>query len=876
MLEFDGSQWKVYPLPGKQIVRSVAADGKGHIYTGGLGEIGYWAYTAKGDLIYHSLNGLITTDRFKREEIWKILVDKDCVWFQSFSLVYKYQSGRVETLQAPGNILFLEKVNGKQLVGVLGNGLYELKKGQFSLLKGSEFLGKVEVPVLLPYQASAMLVGTNNEGLFIGDTTGFRALDSEASRFLKAYQLNKGIQLNDSTYAFGSILNGIILTDRQGRILQHLNQGKGLQDNTVLALTTDNRGNLWVGLDKGIDLIVLSSPIRHYKDTNGELGAIYDAVIFNNQLYVGTNHGVFFIPLTPLKQSSFTLVQGTQGQVWDLEVLDDQLLCGHNQGTFVISGQIARRISPVTGGWVIKRLKRMPNVLLQGTYTGLSIYRKNAGGHWVFSHVLPDFTEPVRNWEEDAEGNIWLNSTSSGVYKIRLSNNADKISGKTHFKVSDGLPHSAVSGVILLNERIVVCTDSSIMAYERPTGRFMQDSLLKRQLGENVHKVMEENREDQLILRKDGGISYLEAGKSWPELYLNLTSWVDGYEQIVPVNSATYLACQEDGFALIPKAAFYQTNRPCVSPRIRRVQAQNAPASQISYSENNIPTFLPHQNDLVFSFSTPFYGSQLQHSYWLEGFSKDWSPFSAQFQKEYTNLPAGQYIFRVRNKGCTLTTSYAFVIASRWHETQLAKMLFGIGIIMVILVIVQVYNYRVRVGQEHLRRRLEKKLKKQEEYHQQLVIQHRNEKLEQDILNKSAELANSTVNLVQKNRILLEIKQQVGTIKADLDDKTLNEQYNKLLRLIDNNLSTQHDEHLFGANFNIVHEEFFKKLLEKHPGLMPSDLKLAAYLRMNLSSKEIAQLLNITSRGVEIKRYRLRKRLNLANDQNLNEFMMKF
>jgi DNA-binding CsgD family transcriptional regulator len=305
----------------------------------------------------------------------------------------------------------------------------------------------------------------------------------------------------------------------------------------------------------------------------------------------------------------------------------------------------------------------------------------------------------------------------------------------------------------------------------------------------------------------------------------------------------------------------------------------NAPPIEIRQSagsENPAPAFRHWQNDVLFTFSTPSYGNLTQYSYWLEGFSDDWSPYAVLFGKEYTNLPPGTYTFHVRNKGCEKEDRFSFVIDPPWYATAWARALYGLAAGGLLMGVWGLHNHRVRVQRERIRRRLDKKFKKQEEYHQQLIIQHRNEKLEQDILNKSAELANSTVNLIQKNRILLQIKEEVSQVKADLGHQLPNHHYHKLVRLIDNNLSTHHDAHLFETNFNKVHEEFFKKLLDKHPGLMPSDLRLAAYLRMNLSSKEIAQLLNITVRGVELKRYRLRKRLNLPPEQNLIEFMMKF
>ena len=99
----------------------------------------------------------------------------------------------------------------------------------------------------------------------------------------------------------------------------------------------------------------------------------------------------------------------------------------------------------------------------------------------------------------------------------------------------------------------------------------------------------------------------------------------------------------------------------------------------------------------------------------------------------------------------------------------------------------------------------------------------------------------------------------------------------RLSKELERQLKLDKDEtKLFEHGFNTIHELFFTRLLTQYPNLTPQDLKLAAYLRMNLGSKEIAPLLSITVRGVELKRYRLRKKMYLDESINLNEFMMKF
>ena len=78
----------------------------------------------------------------------------------------------------------------------------------------------------------------------------------------------------------------------------------------------------------------------------------------------------------------------------------------------------------------------------------------------------------------------------------------------------------------------------------------------------------------------------------------------------------------------------------------------------------------------------------------------------------------------------------------------------------------------------------------------------------------------------------------------------------------------------FEVNFKELHEDFFEILLERYPILTPKDLKLCAYLKMNLSSKEIAPLMGISTRGIEIHRYRLRKKLNIDGSQNISNFLI--
>ena len=132
------------------------------------------------------------------------------------------------------------------------------------------------------------------------------------------------------------------------------------------------------------------------------------------------------------------------------------------------------------------------------------------------------------------------------------------------------------------------------------------------------------------------------------------------------------------------------------------------------------------------------------------------------------------------------------------------------------------------------------------------------------------------MNLVHKSEIISSIKDALEKLKGKKGiEGEVKREIARIVRLIENDTSLQDDWDNFSMHFDQVHSDFLRRLGEKFPNLSPNDFKLSAYLRMNLSSKEIASLMNISVRGVEASRYRLRKRLGLETSENLTEFLLK-
>lgn len=861
LLEYDGNTWKNYILPQRQIIRSVAvADNR--IYTGALGEFGYWKADSTGTLKYQTLTHLQKDKRYRHEEIWNILPMQDAVYFHSFAYLYRYQNNQITTLRTPGNVFFAFQVDNRLFVQIFNKGLYEWIDEQFVFIKGSEFLGKEWVRSILKAEANQLQIGTDR-ALYLLGNNGFVRQHNPASQFLAVSQLNKAIRVDEHTYVYGSVLNGAIITDEYGQIRSYLNQKTGLQNNTILALCLDTDGNVWTGTDSGIDALLFSSPVRHYRDQTGVLGTVYDAALFENQLYVGTNHGVFKVENSE-SGPHVRMVAGSQGQVWDLEVIDGKLFCGHNEGTFILEGNSFRQLSNLTGGLVLHALTQHPEVLIQGTYTDLGIYQKEKG-QWKFSHTIAGDFALTDEILEFKEGTLWIKQKYRGIRAIKLSPDLRKITSDVFVR---GFPDASLTEVA--GQPVITTSKQS---YYLQDFKLKPVSLLGNQGVKNIFPI---DYKSYVVLRSSGSLAYWVPGQRIAELNLQHVQWVEGYENIVSLDPKTLLICGDDGFSVVPVSYISQGIKlPYARPNIRQITTEKFTQTLYPNQPQQELKFKYWQNNLSITFASTQYEANLSYQYLIEGEMKEWSAFTKNTELNTGPLEPGSYVLRIRSSVSSEETVLPFIVRPPWYWNIWSQLVYLLILVVGVWMTYQVYLKRIQTHQRRIQSKMQEQLEEEQRRNEQNLTEIRNEQLRKDVERKSEELANSAMNMLHKNELLETIKGELEKLRKEMGPDSGTKQYRSLVQLIDRNLADEHSWDIFESNFNDVHDYFFKKLLESYPNLTSGDLKLAAYLRMNLSSKEIAQLLNITVRSVELKRYRLRGKLTLPTEQNLNEFLIK-
>jgi len=895
LLEFDGQHWKAYH-DLSLFYRSLCIDNK-RIYIGSFNEIGYYEANETGQLKYHSLRKLVKNNLSDIDEIWRIHKTSYGIVFQSFKGLFIYDGHTIQTVLPRSKFHFSYYVNGILWVYDQDEGLMQYREGKLKRIPDGHFFAGTEVWTILPVNDDQIIIGTAKKGLFFYDGVKVVPWNTPVNALLKQNQIFSGALIQDKYYAFGTIQNGLIISDRSGKPIMEMNKVRGLQNNTILSMCSDNEGSLWLGLDNGISMIDFNSPvtfIQNYFD----LGTGYASLKFNNKFYMGTNQGLFVINweefLNPLKRKeSFKMIEGTEGQVWNLSVIDNTLLCGHNNGAFQVTDDKAVKISPREGVWTY--LKINDRIMLAGTYNGLSVYGR-AGSQWVFKNDVAGFNISTRNMQLDKDGYIWISHWSKGIFRIKLDANFMKLTDFKSFGRKDGFPSDNGVNLFKLKNDIVFTTDSGIYKYNYLRHSFETDQKYLNLFAEKRRiDGLNEDEEENIWYygnQKAGVFRTQEDGtyKNITAPFSQLSGRVIGFENIDVLDQKNVIIGIEGGFAHY-NAEFYKDYLKSFPIQITDLHSSDISEGTFRISSTDIkqsfmPEFRFRNNTISITYAASFFEDQsVFFQYKLKGFSNSWSEWTNMSFKEYTNLHEGTYSFMLRAKNVYGTVSpelsYEFEILPPWYRSTIAWIIYTLMIIAAVLAAIRFFEKSMHKSMLKEKQRQKEKFKEREYIlkeealiaDKEMVLL-RNEKLNAEMIHKEKELANSTMYIIQKNNILNKIINDLKNLITITEDDLLKSRINSSIKRINKEIDNEKQWQVFDTYVEQVHEELFIKLKDKYPELSPRELKLCAYLRMNISSKEIATLMNISTRGVEISRYRIRKKLGLDRNANLTEFML--
>mgnify|MGYP000860165726 CR=1 FL=1 len=873
LLEFDGITWTLYPSPNGGIIRTVAVDKNNLIFTAGYRELGYWKRNMQGRLEYFSLKQDIEKDFTTNEEFWNVIAQKDRVYFQSFSKIYVYDYQKFTLIQPEGFINSISDGGDKIFVNIMDRGIYQISGMQITPFLIDSYFRQKEIRFVVSLKSGLKLIATANDGIQKYDGQRLEIWNKAQNEYFRKNIINRFCLSAGGQIIIGTILDGISVFDQAGNLLYRFNKGNGLQNNTVLGVYSDINRNIWIALDKGIDFISFSSDPSYSIIERKELGAVYSATVYRDKLYLGTNQGLYFRSVNSTDEP-FNLVPETQGQIWDCKVIDDRLFVNHNKGTFEIDNdKVKFTLGP--GAFAIIENPLSPNTLVQSTYSNLLFYRKE-NNQWVLHKTVYKFNDLIRYLEIDHLGNYWAGHMYRGVFRLKFDNRDSLIYnryyGHSAFGKDDNIHVFKVEG------RIVFTTGGKLFTFDDLKDTIVEYSTLNQKLGDYQKAsriIAAPEHRYWFITNQSFGLfdiqnSLVKKIKEYPVTLFN-NQLVTGYENIFPINASKAILCLENGYAVL--------NADTISPA-SLISEKRPELRRISVSGNNDElTDLPidgkgfkvhfNRNNLHLQFSFPFFSSdKIKYQSFIDGLDQHWSDAIDEPIFSFKRIPSGHYTIRIRAVNTWGESSQEYTtllnILPPWYLSVVAYFCYVFAILGGLLLFRKRIITKTRLKESREREEQEREL-----------IRLRNEKLQAELSFKSSELASSTMAIIKKNEFLMDMKEILKNQKEVLGTRYPDKYYDTLIRKIDDNISSQDDWKVFETNFERAHEQFMKTLKDNYPDLTPSDLRLCAFLRMNLSSKEIAPLLGISVRGVENHRYRLRKRLNLDADSNLTEFMIK-
>ena len=904
MLRFDGSQWDLFVVANYTPVRALLLDTKAkRIYAGASDEFGFFSVKNRGkDLVYTSLTNLIPASKRHFGEIWHIMQQGNRVVFQSKERMYVMTDEKQINVFENGRRIECSALVGQRIITAGKGGAYELTAHGLTHLKGTEVLDGKVVRSILPYKKN-ILFATDIDGIFIYDGETVTPFVMDITPYIKEKHIFSATTRGD-LLVIGTVKGGIVLKDLVDNEKVFVNTACGLQNNTVLTLAFDQFNNLWAGLDNGISYINKDLPYQPLLNPLNNIGTGYDSRLFGSKLYLGTNQGLFTIdyPIASKPQAEDPQpVSGCDGQVWCLVSMADGLLCGSDKGLFSVKGTTSKRVDGVEGTWNVKPLTSRPGYALGCDYGGFFILQQQADGQYVMRNRLSNFHEISGSIEEDSDGSIWVTHWLKGVFHFRLSADMQRAEQTEHYGKGCGLPTDGDNLLCKVNGRIYISSHDGIYHFDKKTRKLVHDEAMSKVFdtyGASL-RITETPWGDLWGIKGDY-IAYARRQKDGTYLKDTLT-----FEGIEP-----YLIAENPNIGFIGKNltivntndGYYVLN----TSKTEKSRSNHLIIKAVSSIESDtiLYTYTPleeiaHEvkithalNSFSISYVMPEYRDPqaVEYQCYLEGYEKGWTKMRNATKREFSHVRAGKYVFHVRSTnritGITEEVTLNIRVLPAWYESGLACTAYVLLVILMIYLLVKYLIKRAQHEMTKLEREKERQLKEQQTRYErdtakkeQQLAMLKNQQLEAELKHKSSELATSTMNLIHKNEIMQMISENLDTLSESVrreGNKTkVIQQIKDIKYHVDAYMQENSNWEKFEQNFDIVYDDFMKKLYAKYPTLKIQEKWICACLRMGLNSKEIASLLNTSVRSIENARYRLRKKLGMEKGENLSDFIQR-
>jgi ligand-binding sensor domain-containing protein len=735
----------------------------------------------------------------------------------------------------------------------------------------NDFKHKYPINALLETKEGQLWVGTDKGGIYL--------FDKNKQKFLPLNdKIENGIDVVLSLFNdkkgdvwIGTFHGGVFLFDRMDTTFNNFLPYKEIknadENNSVLAIYEDDQG-VWIGTDGG-GLVQQSDKRTVYYKKNESKNAIAGNTILcitpadKDHLYIGTYaDGMSILDKRTGKFVTYNKTNGlSDNSVWAIYPDNEYVWIGTNKGGLNLYNTRTRTFRYFTNTLKDDRTLSSNSVR--------SIYKDSRGKLWigtvsglnVFNPVDSTFSNYLHKEEksvmsninvlciyEDSKKNIWMGTHGGGINKYDYHTDTF-----TYYQEKDGLAGNIVYGIL------EDAQGNLWLSTNRGISKFDPD----KQVFKNF-----DTRSGLANAQFNVGARYKNKSD---KMYFGS---IEGVCSFYPYNIR-----QNNFIPPVIITDFLLFNKPVGIGEELPLKEAVTEAEEIVLDYK--------QTVFSFKFAALNYTHSDKNSfaYMLEPFDKEWNYVDNVHTATYTNLDPGTYFFKVKGSNNDKVwnenaTSLKVIIKPPYWQTIWFKM------IIVVFVIAVIYSaYKIKVSsikhqKEILSRLVMQRTAEIEEKNKLLLETEKqnahlvHQKLNDELALKSRELTSYTLLIIQKNKLLDELKKKLKEAVRGPGSGNLRD-FKNLLKLINYNFSPDKEWSEFNANFNRIHEGFADSLKVRFSELTNNDLRLCALYRIGIQTKDIAEAMGISQASVKMARYRLRKKLGLTPEEDISEFLQK-
>ncbi len=769
IMEFDGTNWTKIPVPNTSMIRALAVGNDGMVYVGAIGEVGRLKPDKNGTLYYESLlpyfRDTVVRNNFITD-VWKVYNYKNQILFSTRQQLAFFDGDSVSAIEMGGSRStgnFMTFVADDDIyIGSFTKGLHKLVGDTIEVVPNSEILREKNIFAIVEYDKDTLLIATAWSEFYLFDPKNnvFKpwTLKGNLVNYIneKEAMFYSGIKMANGNFAFGYVVGGkcsYIEVNKKGEVLSLLNTELGLNDESVTSLFQESsefsdKPILWLTLNNGIANLDVSSQIKKFDEINGLNGMILDIIDFEGRIYVATMSGLFASTVDELGVLTFRQIDDITALTWTLLNFKDPktgkniLLAGTGgrDGVYEVKGYRAKRIFKDTQrhmpALITKKLiqsKKQPNrvyIALEGGFTWMDY----VNGSWITTNIA--FNHQVlrgdfRSIGEDNDGNVWIGSYLKGVYKFEEFNISDTLN---LYSTERGLPSYCGQLIVDFDDKVYFGADDGMYEYDKEKDLMVQTNdfggllkdrhihrIVKTPYGYAIAEASEEQKVVEIISKKDGEWttngypfkiipnvtadalyvqdSLLYIGASTTLYVYNLNDTLD-YTRLSKSKKSYDVLLRKvfAGDSLLYGGAFYKQTE---DGKLRIVDKQ---------LEHNIPQIEYVNNSLNIEWSALWFlqPEKTQYSYKLEGYRDQWSNWSSEHKKDFTNLNEGYYTFYVKARNVygveSNVAQFSFNILPPWYRTIYAYLGYVLILLLVVIAIVKIYTRRLIAEKERLER----------------------------------------------------------------------------------------------------------------------------------------------------------------------------